>query len=66
VGGIVEACPFCEGAAEVSHVCWRDIAFVKCLDDRCGASGPTSTTEEGAVHKWNSRPIKLPMAEYVQ
>lgn len=50
-------CEICgSGKTEVWVCLRRGAVFVKC--EECGAEGPTSTTEIGAIKKWN-RPLPM-------
>ena len=57
---VVEACPFCGGAASDLRKVGGDAPFmywIACDDDDCRTCGPDDQTEAGAVAKWNKRAV---------
>jgi Lar family restriction alleviation protein len=52
---VIKSCPFCDNSKSSLFSLGFDggLNYVICL--KCGANGPTSDTERGAIRKWNGR-----------
>ena len=57
-----KSCPFCNSLAQVVSA-YGDKEGCYHVFCECGASGPFSSTREGAVEKWNVMPRNLQWSE---
>lgn len=49
----LKKCPFCKGNAGIIDIGYVNIFTVKCYI--CGAEGPSSSSKDIAIKKWNRR-----------
>ena len=50
----VDRCPFCVAPQAYLHL-RKSVREIQVRCGKCGAEGPSSQTEEGAIEKWNKR-----------